>query len=326
MKPQELKEKLIGVSCVMHTPFKENEDVDYDALRRHARFLVNVSKNHKRDLILYTACTLGEFFHLSVEERMKILETVVDEVNGAVPVIAGPMLPSTRETIKLAKHAEAVGADGLLVVLPYYITPCEEEMYRYFSAIANSVDIGIILYNNVDATKHHINPPLLKRIVDDNENIVGVKECMSAFNMLYEIMKFEPKVRVIGCKGEQQYAFLAPLGCKGTVSFISNWWPEYSLDVLDAGLEKDYDRMWNLVRKMDPFRAFLGKIKSKRRTTSLLGGYFTTDFSYYAVSKAAMECRGLTGGSPRSPFMSISDEDKKELKEILTKIGLPSDA
>jgi len=323
MKPEELKEKLAGVTCVMHTPFKENEDVDYEGLRKNTRFLVNAAKRHKKNLVLSPACTYGEFYHLSFEERQKVLETVIDEVNAELPVIAGPMFPSTHETLKLAKCAQSAGADGLLVAVPYYVTPSEEEMYRYFSTIAENVNIGVIIYNNVDATKHHVDPPVVSRLIENNSNIIGVKACISSFNMLYEMMKFEPKIRVLSGKGELQYAMLASLGCKGFFSGIANWYPEYPFDLADAAISQDYQKLWQLTKKMDPYREFLAKVRGKRRTTSLLGRYFVTDYSYYAVSKAVMDYRGLAGGNPRSPFLPITNDEKKELRSFLQKIGLP---
>jgi 4-hydroxy-tetrahydrodipicolinate synthase len=320
MEPEKLKERLSAVCVVLHTPFKDSEELDIDGLRRNVSFLVESAAKSKRNLVLIPTGTAGEFFNMSDEERKKVISVTIEEANGKVPVVAGTACAGTRQTLILSKYAEDAGADGVMVVLPYYVSPNEEGMYMHYKTLAENLEIGIMVYNNIDATKSHIDPPLMERIIE-LPNIISLKECSLDMHMWYEMMKFEGRIRVIHGKGELPYAMVSHLGCSGFVSLIANWYPEYSLEVLDAGLTKDFKRLWELIKKLEPYRQFVKKVLERRKPTSVLCKYFTREFTYYGISKAAADLCGLCGGRPRSPLSSLDEKEKKELKEVLQEIG-----
>ena len=145
-----------GIYPPMITAFKPNEDVDLEATREHVEFLIEGGAHG-----IIVCGSTGEFFNMTIEERKRVISAVVDQVNGRVPVIAGTADCSTRVVIELSKYAEDVGADGVLIVPPYYYKPNEREIYEHYRLIAEKIDIPIMLYNNPGTSKVHVPPDLL---------------------------------------------------------------------------------------------------------------------------------------------------------------------
>lgn len=124
-----------AVVCVQLTPFKGNEDVDYEGLKENNQFLVEKSKGEP--LVLVPAGNTGEKYALTDEEWKKVIKTVVDAANGKVPVIPSASHSGTRPALERAKYAQDVGADGVMVVLPYYHVPEEEGLYLHYKKICD---------------------------------------------------------------------------------------------------------------------------------------------------------------------------------------------
>jgi len=247
---------------------------------------------------------------------------VIDEANGKVPVIAGTGRPSSKMTIELSKWAQDAGADGIVVVLPYYVTPDEKGIHDHIKKITGSVDIGVILYDNTDATKIYVDPALIERMSEDFLNLIGVKENSTDAIYWYSLKPLQGKLTIIPGKGEIPYASFVHMGVPGFTSAIANFCPEISFEVFKAGQERDYGKMWEVLKRLDPYRKFVKKVSAKRKTTSVLGKRFTTNFTYYAVIKTAAELRGLAGGPLRAPLPRLNEEEVKELKNVLIQMGL----
>jgi hypothetical protein len=145
-KSEALKKKMKGVFHLTITHFDEHDEVDVEAIRKAVRFAADGFKGE--DAVFVTTGSTAEFYALNDEECRKVIETIVDEVNGEFPVLAGTARGGTRWTIELSQAAQEAGADGVLVVNPYYQFATTEGLYKHFKQIAESIDIGLMIYNN----------------------------------------------------------------------------------------------------------------------------------------------------------------------------------
>src|SRR3974390_2827523 len=173
MTPEELKRRPNSMVVIVMTPFDKNDEVDYGGLKSNVEGLVSALRG--KDAALVASGSNSEFYALTEEERRHVIRTVVETVNGRLPVLAGTMEAGTKKTIEWSKYAESVGADGLLVVAPYYHVPSEEGMYAHYARLAASVNIGIMVYNNPQVTGSWIRPQLMARLAEIGK-IIADKE------------------------------------------------------------------------------------------------------------------------------------------------------
>jgi len=319
MEPEKLREFLSkgAVLCVQLTPFKDNEDVDYEGLKENTEWLVDKSKG--RPLVLIPVGSTGEKYALTDDEWKKVVKTVVDATNGKVPVIPGASHSGTKVAITRARYAQDVGADGVMVVLPYYHVPEEEGLYLHYKRIADSINIGVMPYNNADVSKIYMKPHILKRLVDNTNNIVAVKENAPYIPTLYEQIKtVGNKIPIMQGRGEWWFAATAFLGVRGYISGYANFMPEFCFDLLKAGLNGDFVKLRELMQRLDPYEEFIAKIcKKYGPSTTILPYPYVSSYMIYGVMKATMDMLGLKGGHMRLPLLDLKEEDKKELEKIV---------
>lgn len=319
MEPEKLREFLRkgAVLVVQLTPFKENGELDLEGLRENTEFLVE--KGSGKGLVIVPTGSTGEFYALLDDERRKVIETVVDVAGGKVPVIAGTGHSGTKPAIEHSKYAEDVGADGVMVVLPYYHVPEEEGLYQHYAKIAEAIDIGVLIYNNPDTSKIYIKPKLMKRIVENIPNIVGVKENTPYVGTLYKhIRTVGDKVPVLQGRGEWWFAATVFLGVRGYISGYANFMPERSLEILDAGLSGDYARLKRLIESLAPYEDFIARMSEKYGpSTTILPYPYIGSYMFFGVMKASMDIIGLHGGQMRLPLLNIDEEDKAKLAKII---------
>jgi len=320
MKIEKLREYFSkgAVQVVMVTPFKYgSEEVDYDALRQLTEFLVE--HRYYGPLVLTPTGSTGEFYALNDEEWKKAVKTVVDIASGKVPVVVGASYAGTKVAIERVKYAEDIGADGAMIVLPYYHIPVEEGLYEHYKKICESANIGIVVYNNPHVSKIYMRPHILKKLVETTNNVVAVKENTPNIAMLNaQIKAVGDKIAVLNGIGEWWFGATVFLGVRGFVSGYANFMPKPVLDLLKAGLNGDYPKLKELMDKFWILDQFVAKMNLKYGpTTSILPEPYVQSYMIYGVIKAAMDILGLNGGSVRLPLINISDEDKKELEKIL---------
>lgn len=158
-----------GVYAVILTPFADDGQLDEAALRKHIRFLLDDGGVHG---IIPTGST-GDFASLSERERKLVVDLTIEEVSGQVPVVVGAAANGTGRTIMYAQYAEQAGADGVMIVPPYYCQPDPREVYEHYRAVAESITIPIMLYNNPATSGVDITPNLFARLADiDNASYV----------------------------------------------------------------------------------------------------------------------------------------------------------
>ncbi|MEM2703797.1 MAG: dihydrodipicolinate synthase family protein [Candidatus Bathyarchaeia archaeon] len=319
MKVSELKDYLSkGVVMVVQiTPFAIDESLDLAALKDNTIFLIEQTKHDQ--LALIPLGSTGEFYAVNFEEYKKIVDTVVDASNGKVPVIVGSAQAGTKLTIEYAKYAQDAGADGVQIVLPYYSIPSEEGLFLHYKKICEAIDIGVVIYNNPDASKIYMKPHILRRLIEECDNIVAIKENTPFIPTLYKhVIVSGNKVPVYQGRGEWWYAATALLGVKGFVSSYANFMPKICLDLLEAGRQCNISKLKEYMELLRPLDEFIGYIGEKYGPSTTIMPYpYSQDNLYISVVKASMNILGLGGGFSRLPLINLMQEDIEKLKDIL---------
>ena len=321
----ELKKKLKGIVPVQYCPYTKDNKVDVEGLRKNTQFLVDFAKNGNKDVVVMTNGSTTECYANTLEEQKTVIKTVVDTVGGAVPVVTGVSGSAAERTIELAKYAEEAGADCAMIVLPYYHPASKETMYRYFEAVANAVNIGIMIYNNPDVSGTLIPPDLMARLAKI-KNIIALKDnATNAADYAFKALSIEPEDMVLlNGLGEIHYVGSAAYGLKyrGFINFIGNFAPASSYAIYEAVEASDSKGALEALRKQMPIWSLLGKFNSKRECIQVIPECLRTNYMYMSVGKAAMEIAGLHGGSLRLPMEDLTDEEKQELKAALKEMGI----
>ena len=324
MEAATLKERIKGLIHLVLTHFHDNGDLDLESLRTSIRHALKALEG--QDAVFLTNGSTAEFYALSEEENQRIIETVVDEVNGAFPVITGTGRPGTRVTIEAGQRAQDAGVDGVLIVNPYYQPATEEGIFRHFSAAAQNIDIGIMIYNNPVVSQLWIPPHLMKRL-SKIPNIIADKENTSSAAAYYSMQREVDgaDMAIVAGLGHLMYSFEALYGCPAFVTELVNFAPEIAVSIYRASLEGDFQAMTSIVDRLTPFYDFLSRCaKARTPVPTVLSptlSYQAMPF-YQSVTKAAMELVGLPGGIVREPMENVSAAEKAELKAILLEMGV----
>ena len=223
-----------GAGVALVTPFKEDLSVDYDQLEKFIDFQID----NGTDSIVICG-TSGEASTMSHDEQIEVVSACVSHVNGRVPVIAGAGANCTDEALNLAKRSEKAGADGLLVVTPYYNKATQKGLEEYYTTVGNSVDIPIIMYNVPGRTGTNIQPATAAKIAKSVENIVGIKEASGDIGQVATLAALTDGSLDIYSGNDDQVVPLLALGGKGVISVLSNVAPRETHDMVMKFLEGD---------------------------------------------------------------------------------------
>ncbi|MGQ9713973.1 MAG: 4-hydroxy-tetrahydrodipicolinate synthase [Anaerolineae bacterium] len=288
-----------GVNPALVTPFGKDEEVDEFALRRLVRAVLPFVDG------LVPNGTTGEFTSLTVEERQRVLEVVLDEVRGRRPVIAGTGAASTQEAIALARHAEAAGAAAILVVTPYFLHPADKGVYQHFHEVATSVDLPVILYN-IPQTVDAFLPRQVVEDLADLPNVVGLKDSSGHLPYTMEVLEMVgDRLTVLVGHDEVVLPALAG-GCGGMILASANVFPEI------------WQKVYRAVQAGD-----LETARFYQRQVQKLARIFCRHGGGLAV-KAALNLMGLQVGQARRPFRiggSLTHETRAEIQLELEKLG-----
>ena len=225
-----------GVFTAIVTPFKEDGSLDEECLKKLIDF------NIENGVSGIVPCgTTGESPTLDHDEHDKVIEITVQHVNKRVPVIAGTGSNSTKEAIRLSKHAEEAGADGLLIVNPYYNKPTQEGLYRHFKAVADAVKIPVVVYNIKGRTAINVETPTLVRLMNDCDNIVAVKEASGDLDQMKDVIA-QRKEGFSVLSGDDNITLeLIKAGGNGVVSVASNIVPDRMVAMVKAALDGNFE-------------------------------------------------------------------------------------
>jgi len=322
----ELKKRLKGIVPVQYCPYTKDRKLNVAGLKKNTQFLVDFAQNGKKDVVIMTNGSTTECYANSLDEQKTVIKTVVDTVSGKVPVVAGVSGAAAERTIELAKYAEEVRVDCAMVALPYYHPAASKEaMYQYFKAVAEAVNIGIMIYNNPDVSGTLIPPDLMARL-SKIENIIAVKDnATNAEAYALKALMIDPEDMVlINGYGEVHYVGSAAYGYRyrGFVNFIGNFAPASSYAVYEAVEAHDFNKALEALRQQMPILSLLGKFNKKRESISIIPEGFRTNYMYMSIGKAAMDLIGLHGGPLRLPMEDLTEEEKQELKTALKEMGV----
>lgn len=287
-----------GLMTPMITVFDKNDEVSVQGLRDHINFLLENGID-----MIFTCGSTGEFSKLSDDERKLILRTAINEINGKVPVFAGTAADSTKDTIMHSKYAQDAGADGVIIIPPYYCKVTEEGLYQHFKAISEKIDIPIMLYNNPARSMIDVQPELIARLGDAGY-ISYVKESTGDIRRCTKILKLTDKVGLF--QGIDTIAIESLImGATGWISSSSNVIPRECVDIYNATVAGNLDMAKELFSKVYPL--------FERIESGLLIG----------ACKGGLRLRGREVGLPRMPILRLTNEETNSLKAIIEEILSP---
>lgn len=288
-----------GAGVAIVTPFYENGDVNYDKLAE----ILEMQIENKTDSIIICGTT-GEASTLSHEEHLEVIRFTVEKVNKRIPVIAGTGSNCTKTAIYLSQEAEKFGADGLLVVTPYYNKATQNGLKQHFTAIANSVKLPVILYNIQGRTGINILPETIAGLVKNVENIVGVKEASGNISQVAKIMQLTGGNIDLYSGNDDQIVPILSLGGKGVISVLSNVAPEYTHEMVARYLAGDV----------------------KKSCEMQLAAIPLIDQLFCEVNpipvKAAMNLMGLQVGPLRMPLTEMEAAHRMNLEREMKAMGI----
>jgi len=286
--------KFEGILAAMITPFTKDDEVDKEGLMRNIEFL------EKNGIDAIVPCgTTGESATLSYEEHMKVIETTTE--NAHVPVLAGTGSNSTKETIELSQYAENVGADGVLVITPYYNKPTDAGLIKHFEAVVESINIPIVMYNVPSRTGLNMLPSLVAKLAK-MDGIEGIKEAsgnISQISQVIELTRDEDFYLLSG--NDDQTLPILSLGGKGVISVAANIIPKDLKEMYDSFVRGDIDRAREIHYDLSP----------------LLRALFIE--TNPIPIKSACNMMGLAAGDLRLPLVNLSKEHEDILRDNLRK-------
>ena len=248
--------------------------------------------------------TTGESATMSHDEHHRVVDLTVKTVNGRVPVVAGSGSNSTAEAIDLTRHAKAAGVDGVLMVSPYYNKPSQEGLYQHYKAVAEAVDVPIILYNVPSRTSSNILPETTARLAQI-DNIVGIKEATADLNQISQIIRLCPDDFSVLSGDDFTSMPTVLIGGTGLISVTSNVAPRDVADMIQAALDGNLARANELHYKLFPLMQAM---------------FYDTN---PVPAKKSLELMGkIKNGRPRLPLCNMSDDNLARLKKALSDYGL----
>ena len=286
-----------GVAIV--TPMKENGDVNFEKLGEILEEQIAAGT----DAVIICGTT-GESSTLSHEEHMETIRYTIDKVNKRIPVVAGTGSNCTETAIMMSQEAERMGADGLLLVSPYYNKATQKGLIAHYTAIANSVKLPIILYNIAGRTGINIEPKTLLYLAENVENIVAVKEASGNISQIADVAAMCKGKLDIYSGNDDQITPIMALGGIGVISVLSNIAPKYTHDLAMSYLNGDVQKSCEMQLKALPLvRALFCEVNP-------------------IPVKAAMNLMGKEVGPLRMPLTEMEEEHKETLKKAMIDFGL----
>lgn len=290
--------KLYGVVTAMTTPFDENNKVDVTAIEEQTEFLISKGVN-----CLYPTGTTGEMYLMSPEERELVAETVVKKAAGRVTVFIHVGAMTITETIRLARHAEKIGADGIGVVTPSYFSVNDKAMEEYYVEVANSVspDFPVYLYGIPQCAANDIKPEVAQKIANRCKNIIGIKYSFADMLRVKDYLNINDGSFSVLVGTDRLFYPALCMGCDGTVSGVSGPMPEHFVAVYNAYKEKDEK-----------------KAREEQKIANEICEILKSGADM-ALFKTTLDFRGIRGGHMRKPLIDLTEDQKNDLYSQIKK-------
>ena len=287
-----------GVLPAIITPFKRNSamGLDVQGLERNIGFLLSCGVHG-----IVPCGSTGESATLTFEEHEKVIEIAVDKVNGRIPVLAGSGSNNTAEAVRLTKAAKDIGADGVLVISPYYNKPNRSGLIKHYTKLAD-LDIPVVMYNVPGRTGQNLEPDLVAELAC-HPNIVAVKEASGNIGQISRIIEETQDEDFKVISGDDNITLpIMALGGSGVISVVANVDPKRMVAMYDAMMLGDFQRALVLHFAMSPlFRSMF------------------IDTNPIPVKKA-VELLGMAGGPVRLPLDNLDEKKTEQLRKILATI------
>ena len=288
-----------GTGTAIVTPFKKNQSLDEAALHELVEFQVEGGVE-----AIVPLGTTGENPTLSTEEQKRVMDLVIEQVNDKVLVIPGTGSNSTTKVIEMSRYAKEAGADAVLVVGPYYNKPTQEGYFRHYLAIAEAVEIPIIVYNVPGRTGGNIEPTTILRMAEEIPYVVGVKEASGSMAQIMEIARHKPS-RFSLLSGDDAFTLpIMVLGGDGCISVVANEVPDLFSTMVRACLKGKWSKALDLHNKLLP----------------LMNANFLE--SNPIPVKAALSMMGYIDEAYRLPLVEIQPANREKLRGILRSLKL----
>ena len=283
-----------GIITPILTPMNNDESINEKELR------IQINRQIESGVHgLFPLGTNGEGYILTKDEKKRILEIVVEESKGRVPIYAGTGCPGTRDTIELSLIAKSIGVDALSIITPYFAAASQEELYIHFYEIAKVVDIPIVLYNIPARTGNSLSPDTVGKL-SEIENIAGVKDSSGNFdNMLQYIEKTKGRDFSILSGNDSLILWCLAAGGNGGVAGCANVFPKNMVAIYENFILGNFEKA---MESQDNIRSFRNCFKFGNPNT---------------IVKTAVELLGYSVGKCRNPFSKISEAGMEAIKKVL---------
>ena len=288
-----------GAGVALVTPFKANGDVNYDKLEE----ILEEQIAGGTDAIVICGTT-GEASTMSPEEHLSVIKYGCEVVKGRIPVVAGTGSNCTREAVYMSQKAEEAGADGVLLVTPYYNKATQNGLIAHFTSIAESIKIPALLYHIPGRTGVTMKPETIVSLCKNVPNIVGVKEASGNFSSIATMMNMADGCIDVYSGNDDQIVPLLSMGGKGVISVLSNVAPKQTHDICQKFFDGDVK----------------GSLQMQLDAIPLISALFS-EVNPIPV-KAAMNMMGKEVGPLRLPLTEMEDAHKEVLKQAMKSYGI----
>jgi 4-hydroxy-tetrahydrodipicolinate synthase len=289
--------KFKGTGVAIITPFRVDKSIDFNALEKLVNFQIEKGTNN-----IVALGTTSEAATLTMDEKIAVVDFIIEINNKRVPLIVGCGGNNTAEIVKQARELEKPGVDALLSVTPYYNKPNQTGLYEHYKAIANATHLPIILYNVPGRTASNLAAATTVKLAKDFKNIIGIKEASGDFTQLMQIEKNKPKNFILLSGDDATTLPLIALGFDGVISVVSNAFPAEFSQMVQLALD--------------------GKFEEARLVHYKLIDIINSLFEEGnpAGVKAYMKHLGLIENSLRLPLVQVSDKLDSKIKLLLNHI------
>lgn len=289
-----------GSGVALITPFDDKLKVDYKSLEN----MIKYQLENKTDAIIICGTT-GEAPTLNDWEHLHIIKKCIKAVKGNIPVIAGTGSNNTEHAIMMSKEAQKLGADGLLIVTPYYNKATQKGLEKHYSAISDSVDIPILMYNVPSRTGCNINPETAINIVRNNENIIGIKEASGKLAQVKELAKLSKDQNVgidLYSGNDDDVINLLSCGGLGVISVCANITPKRTHDMVYHYIDGD-------IKLAD-------KLQDEQKE---LSNVLFSEVNPIPIKEACYQMGLIKSNKLRLPLTNMEENTKKEMVKVLKK-------
>ncbi len=300
------KEKVGGLFVPMITPFRpEDESIYEEGIRNYTNFLIDNGVDG-----LIPCGSSGEFVAMETEEQIRVNELVCENANGRAKVFCGTAAYSTKKTIELSRHAQASGADGVMVVTPWYLTPNEDELYAHYAALREAIDIPIMLYHNPYYTGCLMTDEFMAKLYNDGI-IQAIKERQADVFRVQKLRYLTDSGFSIFYGYDVSEIEALVMGADGWVAGLGNLFPAENkkiISLMNEGKLKEAIE-WHMTKIMPYLQLFMSPTAK---------GYGTP---WMALLKEGLAMRGVDVGVPRKPLQALESAEKEKLRSLLALYG-----